>query len=138
MHFNVCVHDVHPGFAPQLQALFAALRQRLGSVWSAGVVPLPGGQAWTSRGLLAEPGGAEVLLHGCTHRRRSRSPIARWLGGADELVGLTTEQAAARIAQGASALTALTGEVPRGFLPPGAWNGRGTQRTWTSWFTSTG
>ncbi len=120
MHFNVCVHDVHPRFSAELRTIFAALRQRLGAAWSAGVVPLPDGRPWSDRSLLAALSESEVLLHGCTHRRRRRSPIAWWLGGADELVGLTASQAAARIAQGAAALADLTGAPPRGFLPP-AW-----------------
>ncbi len=120
MRFSVCVHDVHPRFAPELSVIIAALRERLGERWSAGVVPLPDGKPWADRSLLELLSGAELLLHGCTHRRHSRSPVARWLGGADELVGLTAAAAAGRIARGVAAMTALTGEAPRGFLPP-AW-----------------
>jgi predicted deacetylase len=124
MEFLVCVHDVTPTFAAEIEAILAGLRGRIGRAVHLGVVPNWHGRAPLDASpafldLLRQSGG-ELLLHGYEHRAAGGGGWASPLtGGADEFSRLAPAEAIARIRRGCREIAAAL-RPPRGFIVP-AW-----------------
>ena len=133
MDFLVCVHDVTPAFASEIDAILVALRPRLGRRIHLGVVPnwhgrfpLAGASAFAAA--LAR-GGGEVLLHGYQQRAAPGGGWAsRVTGGADALTHPAPAEAIARIRRGCGEIAAALGP-PRGFIEP-AWQIGAVPQDW--------
>ncbi len=130
--FAVVVHDVAPGFLPQLARIAEVLAPRLGREVAGAVVP-----CWHGRPIDG-PGGdfgrfvagafGEVLQHGYTHRQDRPGVLSLFTGRSDELAGLPRQDVIRRLGLGRELLRRALGVAPAGFVPP-AWQvGRVTAR----------
>jgi peptidoglycan/xylan/chitin deacetylase (PgdA/CDA1 family) len=123
--FVVCIHDAAPPFARETAAMIRDLAPLVGRDLAFGVVPDWHG-AWP---LDAHPGfcsmvqdaAAELLLHGCDHRRRTgRGPVSWLAEGSDEMNGLTGDDLTHTLARGQRTFIDAFGAAARGFIAP-AW-----------------
>jgi predicted deacetylase len=128
--FAVVVHDVAPGFLPQLARIVEALAPRVGREVAGAVVPCWHGCPIDRSGdgferFVAGTFG-EVLQHGYTHRQDRPGVLSLFTGRSDELVGLPGAEVRRRLGLGRALLRRVLGVAPAGFVPP-AWQvGRGT------------
>lgn len=138
MEFLVCVHDMTPAFATEIEAILAGLRGRVGGAVHLGVVPNWHGRAPLAHSpafleLLRQSGG-ELVLHGYAHRGADDGGWAAWVsGGADEFSRLAPAEAIARIRRGCREIAAVL-RPPRGFIVP-AWQ---TGPVLQDWLTTNG
>jgi predicted deacetylase len=128
------VHDVSPRFESEVDLLIDRMRPYVGERMALLVVPNHWGEApivrgspFASRLRCWADGGAEVFLHGFFHRDDSDHPSAsarlraRFMtAGEGEFLGLSREDAAARVAEGRSLLEDVIGRPIDGFVAP-AW-----------------
>ena len=122
--FHICLHDVTPAFQRQTQTLMHDLAPLVGRQFSCGVVP-----DWHGAWPLVEhrdycdlirDQAAELLLHGCFHRRTHGYGMTSLLtGGSDEMNGLDAVETQRALTHGQAVFTEVFGEPARGFLPPG-------------------
>ncbi|HEX6661344.1 MAG TPA: DUF2334 domain-containing protein [Sphingomicrobium sp.] len=135
------VHDVSPRFERDLEALIALLTPHVGNRIALLVVPNHWDQSPIVRGSpfagrlrgWAEA-GFEIFLHGFYHRDLARHPRAsdrlrsRWMtAGEGEFLGLTRNEAKARIQAGQALLEDVTGLPIAGFVAPAWLYGRGAR-----------
>lgn len=118
--FLVTVHDVHPVFCRELDAILPALQTRLGTRFSLAVTPQyeealtdPADWAFLAR---VE---ADLLLHGITHRRaRNVDPYSIYAGFADEWGGVPHCEMAAVLRRGCHLLREYMDRPPQGLIAP--------------------
>jgi uncharacterized protein len=129
--FLVCIHDATPAWARETRVMIRDLAPLVGRRLTFGVVPDWYGD-WP---LAAHPdycrmlgeNSAELLLHGCFHRRRRGWGPITWLaGGSDEMNGLDLAGTRLALEHGQRVLAEVFGGPARGFLAP-AWQ-RGSVR----------
>lgn len=120
--FHVSVHDLAAPFRPEVELVCREVRALVGDRFSVAVTAKWGGEALEAsrdRWLLDAADGAEVLLHGLTHRAPGRSGPIGWLtGGLNELGGLPLSRALARLEEAHARLLAF-GLRPVGSVAPG-------------------
>ena len=128
------IHDVSPRFEGEIDRLLDMLGQHVGQRMALLVVPNHWGDApivpgspFASRLRDWAAGGLEIFLHGYFHRdmaqhERSADKLrAKFMtAGEGEFLGLTQEEAAARIADGRALLEDVIGRRVDGFVAP-AW-----------------
>ena len=123
--FLICIHDATPAYARETRTMLRELAPLVGRRLSLGVVPDWHG-AWP---LAAHPdfcrllreSAAELLLHGCYHRRQRGWGPTSWLAeGSDEMNGLDPAETRRAVAHGQRAFAEAFGVPARGFLAP-AW-----------------
>src|SRR5437763_8404733 len=128
------IHDVSPRFESEIDRLIDLLAPHVGTRLAMLVVPnhwgdapIVPGSAFASRLRSWAEQGIEMFLHGFTHR-----DDAQYSGAADrmrarfmtasegEFLGLSRDEAAARIANGRALIESVTGRPIDGFVAP-AW-----------------
>ena len=128
------IHDVSPRFESEVDALLDLLRPNVGSCLAMLVVPNHWGEApiiagspFASRLRGWADAGVEMFLHGYFHRDQARYAgtadklRARFMtAGEGEFLGLSREEASARIAEGRAMLEDVIGRRVDGFVAP-AW-----------------
>jgi predicted deacetylase len=120
--FHLSVHDLAAPFRREVELVCREVRALVGDRFSVAVTPRwageplePSRDGW----LLDAAEGAEVLLHGLTHRAPGPSGAIGWLtGGMNELGGLPLSRALARLEEAQARLLAL-GLRPVGSVAPG-------------------
>src|SRR5215208_5004370 len=126
------IHDVSPRFEGEVDRLIDLLAPHVGARLAMLVVPnhwgyapiVPGSliasrlRSWADQGI-------EIFLHGFTHRdeaqhaRAADRVRARLMTASEgEFLGLSTSEAAARIAEGRALLESVTGRSIDGFVAP--------------------
>src|SRR5262249_25887598 len=123
--FCVIVHDVTPGFAREIDAVFEHLLPDVGNTLAAAFVPCWHGVAPDACGRQMMRGWStlccETLLHGWTHCRQHRPGIVSWATGrADEFGGCSANSVVERIRRGREQLQEIIGRSVSGLVPP-AW-----------------
>jgi predicted deacetylase len=120
--FHVSVHDLAPPFRREVERVCREVRALVGTSFSVAVTPRWRGEPLEpsrDRWLLDAAEGAEVLLHGLTHRAPGPSGSIGWLtGGMNELGGLPVSRAVTRLEEAQARLLAL-GLQPVGSVAPG-------------------
>jgi uncharacterized protein len=128
------IHDVSPRFESEVDALIDLLRAHVGNRIAMLVVPnhwgdapIVPGSAFAARLRSWADQGFEIFLHGLYHRDESRHGRASdqirarlMTAGEGEFLGLTGDEAAARIGQGRRLLEDIIGRPLAGFVAP-AW-----------------
>jgi predicted deacetylase len=128
------IHDVSPRFECEVDRLIDLLAPHVGARLAMLVVPNHWGDApivpgspFASRLRSWADQGIEILLHGLTHRDEAQHTgaadrvRARLMTASEgEFLGLSTSEAAARIAEGRALLESVTGRSIDGFVAP-AW-----------------
>jgi predicted deacetylase len=127
------IHDVAPRFEPQVDRLMAEIEPFVGSRLAMLVVPnhwrtgrIRPGSPFASRLRGWADSGVEIFLHGFYHRdeheHRGLDRLrARFLTAREgEFLGLSTAQAAKRIADGRALIEDIIGQRVAGFVAP-AW-----------------
>jgi hypothetical protein len=123
--FVVCIHDATPAYAREARMMIRDLAPLLGRRFSFGVVPDWHGEwpltAHPDYCRLVHESAAQLLLHGCFHRReRGYGPITLLTGNGDEMNGLNPEETRLTIARAQRLFTDAFGAPARGFVAP-AW-----------------
>ena len=129
--FIVCIHDGSPAFAAETRVILRDLAPLVGRRLSIAVVP-----DWHGRWpLTAHPdycqlireSSAELLMHGCVHRRQcGRGLVSLLTEGSDEMRGLDDSATRQVIDQGERVFIEAFGEPARGFVAP-AWQRGGVR-----------
>jgi predicted deacetylase len=128
------IHDVSPRFESEVDALLDLLRPHVGTRLAMLVVPNHWGEApivagspFAGRLRAWAESGVEMFLHGYTHRDDCAAASAadrlraRYMtAGEGEFLGLSSQEAARRIADGRSLLEDIIGRPIDGFIAP-AW-----------------
>ena len=134
------IHDVSPRFATEIDRLLDLLRPHVGERLAMLVVPNHWGDApiipgspFASRLREWADGGAEIFLHGYFHRDQGRHGRtadrvrARFMtAGEGEFLGLSRDDAGARIAEGRALVEDVIGRSVAGFVAPAWLYGPGT------------
>jgi predicted deacetylase len=130
----VSIHDVSPRFESEIDSLLDILRPHVGDRLAMLVVPnhwgdapIRPGSAFATRLRTWASEGTEIFLHGyfhqdvATHRKVSDRVRGRFMtAGEGEFLGLSRDDAAARIAEGRALLENIIGRRVDGFVAP-AW-----------------
>lgn len=133
------VHDVSPRFETEVDRLGDLLGAHVGSRIAMLVVPnhwgeapIIAGSSFASRLRAWAEAGIEMFLHGYYHRDEHRHASARdrlrarlMTAGEGEFLGLSSDQATARIAAGRALIEDVTGRPIAGFVAPAWLYGRG-------------
>jgi hypothetical protein len=128
------IHDVSPRFESEVDRLLELLRPHIGERVAMLVVPnhwgdapIVPGSAFARRLRNWAETGTEIFLHGYFHRDQARHGAAAdrlratfMTAGEGEFLGLSREDASARIAEGRSLLEDVIGRRIDGFVAP-AW-----------------
>jgi predicted deacetylase len=128
------IHDVSPRFESEVDSLLDLLAPHVGSRLAMLVVPnhwgdapIVAGSAFASRLRGWADAGIEIFLHGYFHRDATQHSNgvtqlrAQFMtAGEGEFLGLSREQASARIAEGRALLEDVIGRQVDGFVAP-AW-----------------
>ncbi len=128
------IHDVSPRFESEVDRLMDMLRPHVGERVAMLVVPNHWGDApivpgspFAARLRAWADGGVEMFLHGYFHRDDARHGRAAdrlrarmMTAGEGEFLGLSRDQARARIADGLALVEDVTGRAAAGFVAP-AW-----------------
>lgn len=136
------IHDVSPRFEGEVDRLLDLLRPYVGQRLAMLVVPNHWGDApivpgspFAARLRGWSEAGVEMFLHGFTHRDDSRheNKSARlrarvMTAGEGEFLGLSSAEAARRIAEGRALIEGITGRPIPGFIAPAWLYGEGAHR----------
>lgn len=133
------IHDVGPRFETEVDRLLELVQRHVGPRIALLVVPdhwndapIRAGSAFAGRLRRWSDDGLEIFLHGFYHRddQRHRGPMDRFraramTAGEGEFLGLSRQEAGARIARGRALLEDVIGRPIAGFVAPAWLYGRG-------------